>query len=137
MLHVEFSQMFMPFSAMTFFCLLSGLYAFKGKTSKNRDVTLSVIFALLSFLIHPIGIISIIPLLFNWSREKSYLKFKILFIVALLLNIHYFFHLPSLLLTTFKSYLINYYNYHSSSYLLYSFNFLLLGSGPIAYFSSL
>ncbi len=138
MLHVEFSQMFMPFSAMTFFCLLSGLYAFKTKTSKNRDLTLSVIFALLSFLIHPIGIVSIIPLLFfNWSREKFYLKSTILFIIALLLNIHYFFHLPSLFLTIFKSYLVNYYNYHSSSYLLYSFKFLLLGIGPIAYFGSL
>lgn len=132
-LHVKFSQTFIPFSAVTFFCLASNLFALK-KDASSKDVTLSAIFALLSFLMHPIGIVSITPLLFTLFQEKSLLKFKSLFtkliLIGLVLNINYLFHLPTLV----KSYFIN---YHSSSYYLYGFSLLLLGIGPVAYFGAI
>lgn len=139
-LHVKFSQVFVPFGAVIFFCLLSSFFIVKTKIS-NKDITLSAIFSFLSFLIHPIGIISIIPVLFVLLQEKSYLQFKPLFIkliiIALLLNLNYLLHLPGLFFTLFKNYLAGYYNYYSSSYFLYIFSFLLMGIGPVAYFGSL
>ncbi len=140
MLHVKFSHIFLPFSAVTFFCLLSGFFIVKTNIS-DKDITLSAIFALLSFLMHSIGIISIIPLLFILLQEKSYLKFKSLFIklivVGLFLNVNSVLHLSSLFFTAFRNYLVNYYNYYSSSYFLYGFSFLLMGIGPVAYLGSL
>jgi len=138
--HVKFSQIFLPFSAMTFFCLLSGFFILKTNIS-NKEITLSAISALLSFLMHPIGIISVIPLLIILFQEKSLLKFKPLFtkliVISLLLSLNYLFHLPSIVITLVKNYLINYYNYHSSSYFLYAFSFLFAGIGPVAYFGAI
>ena len=137
MLHVKFSQIFLPFSAMTFFVLLSVFFLLK----ENKNIIQSAISALLSFLMHPMGIVSIFPLLFVIQQEKSFSKFKPLFtklaVIALLLKVNCLLHLPSLFVTVPKSYFINYYNYYFSSYCLYAFSFLLMGIGPVAYLGSI
>ena len=140
MLHVKVSQMVTPINSVTFFCLLSSLFLIK-KDVKQKDITLSAIFALMSFLMHPIGIVSIIPLLFNLVASKSTFKYGPLviklFFVALVLNFNYILHLLSTLMPLIKQYFFNYYEYNSGSFLLYAFNFLLIGVGPVAYFGSI
>ena len=135
MIHVKLSQVFLPFSAMVFFGLLSVFFALK-ESSSEKDVTCSIYSAFLSFLMHPIGIINLIPIVL--AQKKSILKYKNLFfkifLASLLLNLNLLFHLPSLAINLFGNYFLN---YHHNSYFLYAFSFLLIGIGPVAYFGSI
>ena len=137
MIHIKLSQMFLPFSAMIFFGLLSVFFALKENHS-DKDANRSIFSAFLSFLIHPIGILNIIPIFIVLVQKKSILKHKKLFfkifVASLLLNLNLFFHLPSLVIKLFGNYFLN---YHYNSYFLYAFSFLLLGIGPIAYLGSM
>ncbi len=136
MVHVRFSQMFLPFTAVTFFGLLTTYFVIKSYDSE-KNIALSIYSALVSFLMHPIGIVNIIPILFFLIQQKSFKKYKSLFfkvfIIGLLLNLNLLLHFPSL----FVSFVRNYFFYHSSSYFLYGFKFLIIGIGPVAYFSSI
>lgn len=140
MLHVKVSQTLTPINAVVFFCLLSSLCLVK-KDVKQKDIALSAIFALIGFLMHPIGILSAIPLLFNRLANKSNFKYGPLFIkgflIAFILSFNYILHLPSTLMLFVKQYIFNYYEYNSGSFLLYAFKFLLIGIGPVAYFCSI
>ena len=136
MIHVRFSQVFLPFSAVTFFGLLSLYFAIKSSESE-KNILLSAYSILVSFLMHPIGIMNAIPLLFVLLQQKIFLKYKNLFlkifIIGLLLNLSFFVYLPDILLNYVKGYFF----YHSNTYFLYACQILLVAIGPIAYFSLL
>ncbi len=136
MIHVRFSQIFSPISAVTFFGLLAVYFILKMDESK-KNVTFSAYSVLAAFLIHPIGILNIIPLIFVLLERKIFNKYKSLIskilLIGLIVNLNFVLHLPNIFLDYIKSYFF----YHSGSYLLYLFNFVIIGVGPVAYFSIL
>ena len=143
-LHVKSSQLFLPFSPMTFFILISTFYALKASSENNENkkqfYNLSILFALISASFNYFGIVSIVPILLVNLLNKDFEKVKSTFILFLLifLTINPYFVLDFIF--SFKSHLQNYvksfYNLRFSSYLL-PIDYLLHGIGPVAFFSAL
>lgn len=149
-LHLKYSQLFLPYNYMTFFALLSCFFCIKAfyriklnlQTARSLLI-LSTILASLSTSMHYIGFVSFVPVLFvifltkEFNNSRFYKFCLTLFLlIFVLLNPYLIFHLVDFLIFSFKSYLKNYSYYHSSSYLLYLFNFLIYGIGPVAWVSA-
>ena len=141
LLHVKFSQMFLTFSTMVFFSLLSTLFALRAYMLKSKDLLPATLMALLSACANHIGILSIIPILVVQTVRKDFSKFKYLtnvFLISFfLLNPQLVFNFFGLVKYFLNSYFKGYYDYHYSSYLLYLVNLLIPGIGPIVWLSAL
>ncbi len=141
-LHVKLSQLFLPFSAITFFALLSTFYALKALNENNKNekekqfCNLSILFALISASFNYFGIVSIVPILLvsllNKDFEKLKSKFILFLVIFLVINPYFIFSFKSY----FQSYVKSFYGLRFSSYLL-PIDYLLHGIGPIAFFGAL
>ena len=141
LIHVAFSQMFLPFSAMVFFSLASTFFALKTLScDEHRHFTASIVFAALSTGMHYIGFVSVIPILFVMALKKDFSKLKptlIKFCVLFfLLNLYSVFHVLYSLPGLIRNYFLSYRYHHSGSYLLYLLKFLPLGVGPVVWLSA-
>ena len=134
-LHVKFSQMFLPFSGMAFFSLLSTYFSLKSMVSKSPKIVLATICALISASMNYIGCVSIIPVLLVLIYRKNLSKIKYLSIAFLIsffiLNPQIIFNFIEIIWTAVKNYRDGYYFYRYSAYFLYIFHFLLIGIGPV------
>ncbi|MBI3590829.1 MAG: hypothetical protein HY094_05560 [Candidatus Melainabacteria bacterium] len=140
LLHVRFSQIFLPFSVMTFFSLLSVLFILKSYLNKNLNLFSSTVCALFSAFTNCIGSLSIIPVLLVQVVKKDFSKFKFLlgsFLLSFLLfNPQLIINFLEFIRYLTTSYINGYYDYRYSSYLLYLFNFLIPGVGPVVWISA-
>lgn len=143
-LHIKYCQMFSPFIPMTFFSLLSVLFALKAHSNKSDNLKfyfISMVFASLSASMHYIGILSILPLLMVMllSEDAEKIKTHLFYFatVFLALNPYSIFSFISFIGTGLNQYLSGYSAYHYSSFINFLFGFLLQGIGPVIYFTAL
>ena len=141
-LHVKYSQMFMPFSSLTFCTLLCSYFLVRSVVQEKSNLFFIIagISAFLSMTFNVFGIVNLVPILFYLKKtNKVYFHSKVLIgiflLLLLLIN-------PSIVLQAFDfikyfvvNYITGYYNFPSSSYLLYSYRIPLQGIGPVAYLS--
>ena len=142
LIHVKLSQLFLPFSAMTFFSLLSMFLAIKNLSNTTKlNLFPSTMCALVSTLANYLGIVSIVPIIIVQVLRKDFSKLKGLlkafFTLFIIFNPQLIFNLFGFMKFLASSYLNGYYDYHSSSYLLTLFKYLTIGVGPIVCFSAL
>ncbi len=142
LLHVKFSQVFMSYSGLTFLILLSTFYALKAYNSdKKSDYDLSLLFALVAASFNYFGLVAVISPVFSalFKGNIKYLKNNLKLFPIIFLVVNPFFVLDFIF--SFSTYVKNYFNsfYYNktSSYFLYSIDYLLCGMGPVAYFSAL
>ena len=137
-LHIKYSQIFLPYSGMCFFTLLSTLCLLKSKTTNSEKLfVLSIVFSFLSSSFHLIGLISIIPIFLFCGDLLSIKRLKSIFIIYFslfsLLNINFIFHFFDFIRYLFKTYIDQYNIFPSSSHLLYLISLIPVGVGPVVY----
>ena len=136
---ILYSKLFLPFSSMVFFSLLSVLFAMLAvNTGKIRYLTLGAFSSVLSASMYYIGAVSIVPVFFSYFLNKEFREKKparfylLLFLISfLILNPFFIFYIFSFLKNIFGSYVSNYHLHHQSSCFLYLINFPLLSLGPV------
>ncbi len=144
LLHVKFSQVFLSYSSLCFFSLLSTLFVLKAHKQNNFNFIIpSIIFAFISSCINLCGLVSLIPILIYFFLNKEHAKpyfikltistFLILFIVF---NLNIIIPLLSFIKYLIHSYIHGYQISSHNSYLFYTCTLLPIGVGPVVYFAN-
>lgn len=141
-LHVKYSQIFLPASGLVFFSLMSSLFTLKAYLHKDlKLLKVSTIFVLLSACMHYLGAVNIVGIFFVLCLQKELSKFKSLLVFFtggyFILNPYCVFSFFRFVQAFFQSYQQRYCEYGLSTYLLYLFDFLLYGIGPVIWVSAL
>lgn len=141
LLHIKFSQLFLPYSALAFFSLLNTYSLIKVlmDKDKNSKMTLPFVFSFICSSINYFGLLNYVSVLMVMAIKKDFSALKKFWLVSLIsylfINPQVVLNLPMLLKNGVTDYINGYFSYHGSSYLLYGCSSLLQGAGPIAWLS--
>ncbi len=139
LLHIKFSQLFLPYSALVFFSLLNVYSLIKILNSKSSKMTLPFVFSFIGSSINYFGLLNYVPVFIVMAIKNDFSTLKKFWLVSLIfylvINPQVILTLPMLFKNGVTDYINGYFSYHGSSYLLYGFSSLLQGVGPIAWLS--
>ncbi len=139
LLHIKFSQLFLPYSALAFFSLLNTYSLIKVFNGKSSKMTLPLVFSFICSSINYFGLLNYVPVLMVMAIKKDFSALKKFWLISLIsyivINPQVILTLPMLLKNGVTGYINGYFSYHGSSYLLYGCNSLLQGVGLIAWLS--